>query len=219
MHKVDYCQARLMRSFGLFAGGGLIAAFLLPGGALKWLVTPVLLAAAALSGLKLFGDRSAVLWDERGVTLITLTGRRSVTWRELLGINVERMTHYLWGFIPVSSVDFLVIKTRGGLLASNKLRISASLLELPPGGSAELAVTLKRAHATAIGGVAAVPVAAAQLPPQAAAETDNGSENGFDPDAVIARYLAQKAAAPAAAAETPGMPAAPVRPVFGRKAV
>lgn len=218
MNTVDYSQARLMRGFMLFMGGAALSAAVMPVGMLKWLVTAVLLAAGALSGAKLFGDRSALLWDQRGVTLITLTGRKSVDWREVLDIGAERMTQYLWGFIPVSSVDFIAIKTRGGLIASRKLRVSASLLELPAGGSAELALTLKRAHAAAMGG-AAIPDAPAQSPRRPVAEPEVGNGGGFDPDAVIARYLAQKSAAAGAADAAPEAPPMPVRPVFGRKAV
>lgn len=218
MHTVDYSQTRLMRGFMLFMGGGLVSAVMMPGGVLKWLVTAVLFAAGALSGIKLFGDRSALVWDQRGVTLITLTGRKSVDWREVLDIGAERMTQYLWGFIPVASVDFLAVKTRGGLIAAKKLRISASLLELPAGGSAGLALTLKRAHAAAIGG-AVVPDLAAASPRPAVAETSDSGDSGFDPDAVIARYLAQKSATPNQVDAAPVTPAIPVRPVFGRKAV
>ncbi|MEO7240379.1 MAG: hypothetical protein ABIW16_03185 [Sphingomicrobium sp.] len=133
MHKVDYCARRLVRTGLLLLGAAFLSLYLLRGGGLMWLVTPVLLAAGSLAGLKLFGDRSALLWDERGISVITLTGRKSVVWREIIDIDAERMTQYVLGFIPVASVDFIAIKTRGGLFAS-KLRIAPACLICRPAG-------------------------------------------------------------------------------------
>ncbi|MEO7240378.1 MAG: hypothetical protein ABIW16_03180 [Sphingomicrobium sp.] len=79
-------------------------------------------------------------------------------------------------------------------------------------------MTLKRALAAATGG-AAVPAAPVQSRPQPVAESASGSDSGFDPDAAIARYLAQKAAGAGPAETVPAAAAMPVRPVFGRKAV
>ena len=215
MNKVDYCHKRLMRNLVLCAGGGPLAIYFLPG-AIGWVAGAFCLAGAALFGAKAFGDPSAVLWDQRGLTFISLTGRNSVEWREVERIDVQRMTQYMLGIVPVNRWDFLIVKTRGGFLASKKYRINATLLDLP-GGSSGLADTLARAQQAALTGAAipAAPVTAAlsAVPREPAA----AERSEFDPDAAIARYLARKAAEGGSAAEA--APAAPVRPVFGRKAV
>jgi hypothetical protein len=219
MHKIDYCQGRLIRTFLLFTGGGLISALVVPSDLLVLqVVTVVLFGCGGLVGLKAFGDRSALIWDQRGITLITLTGRNSVDWREVQDIGAQRLTQYMFGFIPVSHMDFLTIKTRGGLLASKRYRVNASLLELPPGGSCAVAETLIRAHAAVTAG-AAVPVAEAQPRPAPVREIESAEESGLDHDAAIARYLARKAAEQASMPEGPVAAPVPARPVFGRKAV
>jgi hypothetical protein len=133
-------------------------------------------------------------------------------------IGAQRLTQYMFGIMPVSHMDFLTIKTRGGLLASKRYRINASLLELPAGGSCEVAETLIRAHAAVMAG-AALPVAEAQPRPAPALDIESVDEPGLDHDAAIARYLARKAAEQASMPEMPVAAPAPARPVFGRKAV
>lgn len=180
-----------------------------------------------LGGMMLFGAGSAkaahnalnsepaLRLDADNLTVRTTFGSADVLWRDVLGITLETLTYRYYGFIPMGRVEILCIAASGGLTGTRRLRVSASAIELPPGGAAGLLMLVQAAHLAAVGETGAAMAGAG--PRGWGVGPENSS--GFDPDAAIARYLAAKnenaeTAQPALPARAPAIPQ---RPTFGRR--
>jgi hypothetical protein len=199
-------------------GCALVAAFLLwtelnaDGEAdVLWLAAAAVLGYLAFAnGRAALGGQPALRFDEQGVQISTLHRSISLRWDEIFDVRIQSFTlRYMW-IIPVSRQDFLAFVTKGGPLSSKTYKLAASQLELPAGGVFGLRHTLCGIVGEQAATSALAPAASVPQPSAAAAE---GA--AFDPDAAIARYLANKQAreeaSPASASTQPP------RPVFGRR--
>ncbi len=215
MQTISYSRNKLIISAVVFAG---LAWFGLTLGQGIWLVLPIFLIAGSIASLiKLAGDRVAVEYDRNTVTIRSLWGRRTLPWTDVVSVSVLQRTYRTLGIIPVGRYRFLTFRVKGGVLGTKKVQLPFLLLEP---GSSELAVQVDAMQRLSLGEAPGAPVGevAARRTPDS---IDRGSD--FDPDAVMARYLAGRVAsipstAPAAApANLPLMPGAPPRATFGRK--
>ncbi|MEO6247800.1 MAG: hypothetical protein ABIO85_04360 [Sphingomicrobium sp.] len=171
----------------------------------------LLLAMGAFTAYAAIDTRPAISSDASGLTVRTMFARRTDRWSDVLLVAIEHRAVRLWGIIPIGRRKYLSIMLQGGPLGSKRMRLLGSWLSLPPGGLNHLRESILDARTDA--GVAPTMVGPGGTP-------ENG---GFDPDAVIARYLAAKADAPApsnspTAHVTPLSPGS-VRPSFGRRGV
>jgi len=183
-----------------------LAAFLVAGAAKG--------AADALNTEPVLKFNSRALWIRTG-----FGSMQEIPWSEVQGISLEVLTLRYAGLVPMGRTEYLVIACAGGMFGTKRFRLTVGTIELPPGGTAELVMTLQAAHVDAVG-AAAVAMAGAGPSGWGAArprELEEQSTAGFDPDAAIARHLAAKRAARAQAPAAPAHPVMPHRPVFGRR--
>ena len=169
------------------------------------------LVGAVAAGACGMDPRPALALDGRSLAIRTLFRRKVVDLSDVLLVSVERRSLRLWGIVPMSRRESLVIRVQGGMTGSQRFSLTAGMLALSADGIEGLCHTIKSLRGSAAGGDPA------RAAPNAKAE-EGGT--GFDPDAAIARYLAQKAAAPEAARAAPATIAprpAPTRPTFGRR--
>ena len=188
-----------------------------------------LAASIACAGMivKLSGDRVAIEFDRKVLKISTLWSKTTLTWDEVCGVHVERLTQKLYGIIPVWSIRFLTFRVMRGI-GTKKIRVQLGLLEP---GKAEMDRLIATLRSLSVGGEADLqPATLAQGGHDASVASD------FDPDAVMARYLARRGTGDAAAtpglsapsraptingvpvrATAPSTPDAPARPAFGRR--
>ncbi len=175
---------------------------------------------------RLFGDLKAIEYDDRQVHLYPLGMPQQLAWREVTAIEVNTRTQYIYGIIPIRRQHAIRFSHAGGtfgrarisipfnLLAADKSEVIARLtaMEKLRGGDGFItgaARVSKKALSNAL----------------AAPRTDQAPAGDFDADAVMARYLAQRAvglqeAEPPAPAKMPPPlpPRMPPRVAgFGRK--
>lgn len=168
------------------------------------------LIGAGAAGFCGVDPRPAIALNGRLLAVRTMFRRKVVDVRDILVVSVERRSFRLLGVLPLSRRGYLVIRVEGGLTGSQRITLNGGMLALPPGGLKVLCETVKAARGTTSN--EATPLLLAP------AISDEGG-GGFDPDAAIARYLAQKVALPQpaepppAAAPLPGPP----RAIFGRR--
>ncbi len=163
----------------------------------------VLLLSAPLLVMRGISDGVALSSDGRSLVISTLFRRKRVLWRDILGIEHEEIEHtQALGLIRHKLADYVAVRVIGGVIGSHKLRIHCQLLEAryaKPDALVRMLEAARREAAEAS---------------KSDAFTDGPRAAGdFDPDAVMARYLAKKGGA----AGAPPQPQAPQRPVFGRK--
>ena len=192
---------------GFLAGGGVL-----------------LFGVCAVFGLKLaLSSEPALSFDARGVTMRSTLKKAELAWSDVLDVSVKVITLRYWGIIPISKQSILTIHYQGGVFGSRKIHLSLGTIELPAGGVGGLLDELNAARVAAVG-VAGVVMAGADEQGRGAARARQAAvaaeaatpASDFDPDAAIARYLAQKAAAP----QEPGpaaLQAGPPRATFGRR--
>ena len=190
-------------------------------GSLQWLVLAVVLAAgAAKCAADALNTEPMLKFDSRALWIRTGFGSTQESpWSEVQGISLEVLTLRYAGLIPMGRTEYLAIACAGGLFGTKRFRVTIDSIELPPGGAAELVLTLQAAHVDAVGAAAVVmggagPSGWGVSPPR---EVEEQCPTGFDPDAAIARHLAAKRAERAQAVAAPAHPAMPQRPVFGRR--
>lgn len=224
MRKIDYRPGKL-------ALGVLISFALLALCGWRWwsddwsLGLPLMMLFAASGGMAvrtLLLGKPALEWD--GDRLIINTHFRSSTldWREVRDIAVKQVTIRYMGLIPIKRQTYLVVAADGGMFGQ-RLRLSASSLDMPTGGIVELCASLQAQRLATVGttGVAmngAGPQGWGAARPFSATAVD-GSEP-FDPDAALARYFAKQDQEGAAGHQPPAIaPArgAPARSSFGRR--
>jgi hypothetical protein len=218
MKEVHYSRARLLQAgigcpilavLGLWAGGradGFAALVLFVSAIALFVVAPVAL-------IKANGDRVALRYDNRNLEIATLWSRRSVTWSEVVEVGTETLSFStFFGFIKTNSANYLVVKLAGGLIGSKKVRLVTGLLDLTGTSLQDLVAELSLARAGNNPLQATAPSTWTHNAPQSSDPLEGGPRSTeFDPDAAIARYLANRE--PSAQL----VPSAPARPAFGRK--
>ena len=213
MLKVKYRPEKLLLSAIVSL---LVAAWLgygwTPDDSLLWLGGAAIFGYFAFVSVRTaIGDRPALAYDERGITINTLHRGGRFGWNEVGDLLIERMAVRYFGIVPGSNKDFLCVRIDRANGSGRVYRINARLVELPTGGLAALHGQLAAARLAAIGNGANSPVA------QPASEGE-GSASGFDPDAAIARYLAAKQASAPVVENSPAPTfRSPPRPTFGRR--
>jgi hypothetical protein len=164
--------------------------------------------------LKSAGDRVALRSDTNGLHVATLWTQRTVPWSEIAEIGIERLSFYtFFGLIKTSSTDYLVVKRAGGLFGGKKVRVVSGLLELGQGGLPALVEELNASRRSGATGAASDAISGygeIARPRDPLEGAPRSSE--FDPDAAIARYLANRSQPAPAPAPVPA-----ARPAFGRK--
>lgn len=206
---IDYSKAKLLQTAIGCPILGAVGLMLLPrvGEVAAFFVVICALCLFVISPpalFKLLGDRAALRADASGLTVATLWSRRTLNWPDILEIGTERLSFYtFFGLIRASSTDYLVVKTRGGVLGSRKIRLLSGLLEVGPRGVTEVIDRVLGARSLA--------PAAAPLTRRGEPLADQAKPAEFDADAAIARYLADKEMAAQLS------PSLPPRPSFGRK--
>lgn len=206
MHKINYRPGKLMLS----AAASLLVALWLGYGwssddSMVWIAGAALFAYFAFASIRTaIGDRPAIAYDARQITINTLHRSTKHDWAKVGDVALERQTTRYFGIIPGSKKDFLCVRAGAG--PGRTYRINAALVDLPVGG-------LKALHRD----LAAVRLAAVAAAKSAPAD-DGPTAPSFDADAAIARYLAAKQAEPAAAVAPPApVFRSPPRPTFGRR--
>jgi hypothetical protein len=210
---------------GKNAIGALAAAALALFSATSWLsddstvmgVAALFFAFAAFAGMrKAFSSRPALQYDAQSLTIDKTFGEAKIGWCDVQTVTIEQLTIRYMGLIPVSKRQFLVIRLGGGAFGSKKHRIAAGGIQLPTGGVAALCATLTAMQLAAAGGASSRP----SLAPSVATAAEP-AQSAFDPDAAIARYLAQKEAEAQYHQSQQQFAAQPAirssRPTFGRK--
>jgi hypothetical protein len=190
-------------------------------GALGWMTfTGVILVARTVLVLSpLFGTRDCIVADRDSVTVHTLLGSTTVATRDLGDIYVKtfRWRSSWWIRFSTGTGQHLVIT---GLSPEGRrqLLVPYALLGLDPDGARKLAVKLMTLREQAIG----YGVSAGHTAPRVAASpapSRDDTLSGFDPDAIMARYLAEREQLERAS----GMPEIgtqrPAPRAFGRKGV
>lgn len=215
MRLLSYCRTRLLLGAGLGGAAGFMLCFYI------WIVmaasslgkadgpNPVMLVAGPVAmifvGLFVWrgisragGDQNALVADAVGMSVTTLWGQRRIEWSEL---GTAEIAVYRHGMVRVRQ---LVLRYyRDG--SSRTARLPLALMVTPSGGYNRLVDQIEEARTDAARRPAPVPGAAA-------------SGRGFDADAAMDRYLAQRGAGTtaeplAAVAASGGTP----RRGFGRK--
>jgi hypothetical protein len=189
------------------------------GGILALLGPVLVLGSAKL----LLGDHVALRFDDQRVFIATMWRKRELRWSEVTEINVATVSTYaFFGLIKTSSGASLQIAAKAGLFGAKKFSLSEGLLKLDSSGLLGLVAQLERARS----GAQVIGSAVAADPP--ARDTrhtypldDNRPADGFDADAIMARYLGNRSTvvgeAPRSAPRLNGISLEPARPAFGRK--
>jgi hypothetical protein len=169
---------------------------------------------------KLLGDATAIRYDQRTVTVFTIWKSHSLSWADVKSVDILVLTTHMYGFIPIKRTYFLDFKVKGGLLGTKKLRLPLKLLGLDKEAGAALVAELDRARL----GAPHLPLTSAygsdahfQTRPKGRDPLEGAPrDDAFDPDAVMARYMARRAQAAVQPESEPQV--APTRAAgFGRK--
>lgn len=191
------------------------------GGGFFAVAGALLFGAAALKGaLNAFNHEPVLRFDrDRLWVRTTFGGVKELAWSEVQRISLEVLTIRYYGIIPMGRTEILCIACDGGAFGTRRLRISASTIQLPVGGAGELTRILQQAQLEAVGaaGVAMAGAGRRGWGVGRADEPETAQAEGFDADAAIARYLAQKEQAGRAGPAPAARPNLPQAPVFGRR--
>ena len=198
-------------------------------GPLGMLVGVVMILGGPLTSIgrlgRVFSDLKAIEYDDRQLRLHPLGASRKLNWREVTGIEVHTLTQYIYGFIPVSRQHTIKISHSGGAFGTAKVSIPFNLLDMDKATVIARLADMERmrggdGYVTGGGAVSrkamASALTASSEPNAPAPESASEPASDFDPDAIMARYLAQREAeAQTQAAAPPQMP--PRVAGFGRK--
>jgi hypothetical protein len=203
MGQIDYSRAKLSARGWLSLAAALASLWLLGRSdgltmASAAVAAPASVAVALASFAKAYGTGAALLWDAEGLTVSTLFARRRIGWSSIVHIGVKhRRMRLRFGLLPVPGGAFLTIQHGGGAIRPPKVALAVSLLDLQGRPVQQLVERLQGARRQA-----------------ADAVPERGTQAGatFDPDAIIARYVAQRATA-----VPPPAQQLPKRASFGRK--
>lgn len=177
----------------------------------------IALALAFLILARLAGDRTVLRYDAEALTVRGLLGEATILWIDVGDVVVRTAAWWdvrVW-FTSGARRNIVVLGRVNRLGGPDTLYIPVSLLGLDTSALAHLVGRL----AALRGGAAAAgdnrqPAGRHGLPLSAAPVAARRHDEPFDPDAIIARYLAAREAEGGVASAGP---VAPQRPVFGRK--
>lgn len=176
-----------------------------------------LLSAGRLG--RLFGDLKAIQYDEVGIHLHPLGAARRLRWREVSAIKVGTKIRTFYGFFPIGREHTIRFSYSGGLRGQSKINIPFGLLALD-----KAAVIAKLTDMEKRRGGDGFVIGASRVSKKAltnalaAPESDLPSANGFDADAIMARYMATRETEPPPPALPDLPPRMPPRVAgFGRK--
>lgn len=178
-----------------------------------FLISSILLIVRAL------GNPAAVSWDDKGVRVRGFFGQRFISWANLDSVSVRKTTMRLYGIIPIAYHTYLDFKPVNARLGLGTRSVWFLYLQNSAADAPMLVDTILRARAQHMAGIAGAAQRASMLSPDNRLDGAPRSDTVFDPDAIIARHLAARNAAPARASlnNLPLMPGAPPRRTFGRK--
>jgi len=213
--------------------GAALGVFMVPGG--YWLTELdirkayycgwvfMILGPIMLIGVlnKLVGDRVALRWDENLVHIKTLWRQTTARWPDVVSITRRAQ----------NGSQSIVIKVQGGVFGSKNYNLSPAFIDLGGDGVGGLMAKLENARR---GQEAIAPQATATATRPQPVPVASATAGAFDPDAAIARYLANRdipATQPNAErrpvmlngvpVDVGGVPsgATPVRKQFGRRGI
>lgn len=158
---------------------------------------------------RVFGDLRAVEYDERQITLYPIGAQRRLDWRQVASIEVETLTQYIYGFIPVNRQHSIQISHAADGRRLSSINIPFNLLNAD-----KAAIMARMTHMEMLRNRAGEAAAGRAVP---LGMGDEAPASDFDADAVMARYLARRGEQQAQA-EEPARPQMPPRVAgFGRK--
>ena len=175
--------------------------------------------ASASSVKRLLGDGVALQYDTAGLRVATRWSSETFRWAQVKGIGRSQFVTRMWGIIPVSRQNFIDFKVEGGLFGSRTIRLAAASLDVRKCDLDGLVSDLQSMLAGARKGALAATAVQADAPLSRGRDPLEGAprDEGFDADAALAHYLANRPAPePQPVAASAGMPA---RPAFGRKGI
>lgn len=178
----------------------------------------VALALAILLVARLKGDRTVLRYDAETLTVVGLLGEATMMWADVGDVTVRKAAFWDVRTIYTSgSRRNLVVLGRGNRLGGpDTLYVPIDLLGLDQPALARLVsrfIMLRGGADPSRLAQASPPIAPAR-PPQRPAPVAPLADAAFDPDAIIARYLADRDQL--RAEQRPDLPA-PRRASFGRK--
>lgn len=194
-----------MRSFYNRGGRSVLAALLMAALAIVcgrswrsdggfWMFAFALLmtVAAAKAALDATNKQAALRFDQRAIWVRkTWGGVEEIAWSKVHDISIKMLTVRFLGFIPVGRHMFITIACEGGTFGARRFRISAAAMGMSRAEATQMLVALKQAHLDAVG-EAGVAMAAAGSRGWGVDMGTAHSAQGFDADAALARYLADK---------------------------
>lgn len=169
-----------------------------------------------------FGGANCVSATADRLTVHSLLGNASIYWSDITVVTVRKFPAWAhWIKLSTGAREHIVVS---GLdrLGTGRLLIPYKLLGLDQNGVNRLVHRiLSRAEAAraagAAGPAAAAPAGFGQRNAAPAPAGDGLSEPGFDPDAIIARYMREREATQRAQAQAPELPPVQRPAGFGRK--
>lgn len=178
----------------------------------------ILFALAILIVARLFGDRTVLRFDARTLTVRGLLGEGTMLWDDVDDLAVRKASIFNLPTLFTSGTrrNIEVTARINRLGGPERLLIPYPLLGIDQNGLIDLFDTLSQVHA----GAAVATPASEQARPLAARPITRAVDPEtmpFDPDAIMARYLAEREQLAASAQPDTVGPA--VRPTFGRKTI
>lgn len=206
------------RQAAMLSVPGLILLFILPGLGVVFMAPGIVMfAMAALILLKAITDRELVRFDHRSITVNTLLGKGAMHWAD-----VHTVEAHVFSRLDVKALMMLGSRRTIALTGLDDqgrpvaLYIPVALLDLDEEGLTRLVADLICCRASAGAEVPAWRPAARAEPRAPVVSPAGDPRASFDPDAIMARYLAER---DRTIAETrPDLPPSSPRS-FGRKVV
>ncbi len=172
----------------------------------------IALATAMLTLARLAGDRTVLRFDAGSVTVHGLVGTAAILWDDVSDVFIHKASFFnIKARLTSGSRHNLIVRgVRNRLGGPEALYVPIDLLGLKGDALATLVSQLLAIQASA-----ARPVGNASSPrPTPRQVTVASDQPGFDPDAIIARYMAERQGAEPAVDQRSALRA---RPAFGRK--
>jgi len=195
---------------------GLVTRWMHGQNVLNVVVAGVLLLGAAKGAYDAISDEPALKFDHQAVWIRKFWGGvEEIPWRNVLDIGAKVMTTRYAGIFPVAKTTILTVTCEGGLFGARRLSISTTALGMSPTQAAMLLAELQQARQAAVGKAG---VAMAGASGRGWGVDLDAGQDGFDPDAALARYLESKQEHQEAAfGMQSGFPRATQPRTFGRR--
>ena len=189
------------------------------GGIWMFALALLMTLGAAKAALDAANKQAALRFDHCSIWFgKTWGGIEEIPWRKVHDVSMRMLTVRYMGLIPVGRHVFITLTCEGGTFGARRFRISARTLGMSRAEAAQMFAALKQAHLDAVGEAGAAMAAAGSR----GWGVDMGSrstDQDFDADRALARYLADKETGEPLpqAATGPARPQAPLRSSFGRR--